>query len=129
MSIKNLIESLSPIIEAIGDFLADLYENIVLPFLKWLIETALPLIINAVSAIFSFLEEHKWIIDAIGVSLIGAFAAEKIVPLIMSIIAGVMNFVSVIKGLIALLTGSGGLIGGIKAKAQFLALAEYGELQ
>lgn len=115
VSIKNLIESLSPIIEAIGDFLADLYENIVLPFLKWLIETALPLIINAVSAIFSFLEEHKWIIDAIGVSLIGAFAAEKIVPLIMSIIAGVMNFVSVIKGLIALLTGSGGLIGGIKA--------------
>lgn len=115
VSIKNLIESLSPIIEAIGDFLADLYKNIVLPFLKWLIETALPLIINAVSAIFSFLEEHKWIIDAIGVSLIGAFAAEKIVPLIMSIIAGVMNFVSVIKGLIALLTGSGGLIGGIKA--------------
>lgn len=115
VSIKNLIESLSPIIEAIGDFLADLYENIVLPFLKWLIETALPLIINAVSAIFSFLEEHKWIIDAIGASLIGAFAAEKIVPLIMSIIAGVMNFVSVIKGLIALLTGSGGLIGGIKA--------------
>ena len=115
VSIKNLIESLSPIIEAIGDFLADLYENIVLPFLKWLIETALPLIINAVSAIFSFLEEHKWIIDAIGVSLIGAFAAEKIVPFIMSIIAGVMNFVSVIKGLIALLTGSGGLIGGIKA--------------
>lgn len=115
VSIKNLIESLSPIIEAIGDFLADLYENIVLPFLKWLIETALPVIINAVSAIFSFLEEHKWIIDAIGASLLGAFAAEKIVPLIMSIIAGVMNFVSVIKGLIALLTGSGGLIGGIKA--------------
>lgn len=115
VSIKNLIESLSPIIEAIGDFLADLYENIVLPFLKWLIETALPVIINAVSAIFSFLEEHKWIIDAIGASLLGAFATEKIVPLIMSIIDGVMNFVSVIKGLIALLTGSGGLIGGIKA--------------
>lgn len=107
-SIKNLFESLSPLLTAIGNFLEWLYVNVILPMLKWVIETGLPAIINAVSKLFTFLGEHQWIIDAIGAALIGAFAASKIVPLITAI-------VTAIKGLIILLTGSGGLLGGIGA--------------
>lgn len=107
-SIKNLFESLSPLLTAIGNFLEWLYANVILPMLKWVIETGLPAVINAVSKLFTFLGEHQWIIDAIGAALIGAFAASKIVPLITAI-------VTAIKGLIILLTGSGGLLGGIGA--------------
>lgn len=107
-SIKNLFESLSPLLTAIGNFLEWLYVNVILPMLKWIIETGLPAVINAVSKLFTFLGEHQWIIDAIGAALIGAFAASKIVPLITAI-------VTAIKGLIILLTGSGGLLGGIGA--------------
>ena len=107
-SIKNLFESLSPLLTAIGNFLEWLYVNVILPMLKWVIETGLPAVINAVSKLFTFLGEHQWIIDAIGAALIGAFAASKIVPLITAI-------VTAIKGLIILLTGSGGLLGGIGA--------------
>ena len=107
-SIKNLFESFSPLLTAIGNFLEWLYVNIILPMLKWVIETGLPTVINAVSKLFTFLGEHQWIIDAIGAALIGAFAASKIVPLIETIVIA-------IKGLIALFTGSGGLLGGISA--------------
>ena len=107
-SIKNLFESLSPLLTAIGNFLEWLYVNVILPMLKWVIETGLPAVINAVSELFTFLGEHQWIIDTIGAALIGAFAASKIVPLITAI-------VTAIKGLIALFTGSGGLLGGIGA--------------
>ena len=107
-SIKNLFESLSPLLAAIGNFLEWLYVNVILPMLKWVIETGLPAVINAVSKLFTFLGEHQWIIDAIGAALIGAFAVSKIVPLITAI-------VTAIKGLIILLTGSGGLLGGIGA--------------
>lgn len=107
-SIKNLFESFSPLLTAIGNFLEWLYVNIILPMLKWIIETGLPTVINAVSKLFTFLGEHQWIIDAIGAALIGAFAASKIVPLIETIVIA-------IKGLIALFTGSGGLLGGISA--------------
>lgn len=107
-SIKNLFESLSPLLTAIGNFLEWLYVNVILPMLKWIIETGLPAVINAVSKLFTFLGEHQWIIDAIGAALIGAFTASKIVPLITTIATAV-------KGLIALFTGSGGLLGGISA--------------
>lgn len=45
-SIKNLFESMSPLIEAIGSFLERLYTNVILPMLKFLIENGLPFLIN-----------------------------------------------------------------------------------
>ena len=85
------------IIQAIADAF-----NVVLDF------TGLPAVINVVSKLFTFLGEHQWIIDTIGAALIGAFAASKIVPLITTIVMAV-------KGLIALFTGGGGLLGVIGA--------------
>ena len=114
-SIKGLYESIAPLIEKIGNLVADIYEKIVLPLLKWVIETGLPTLINALTGVFDFLGEHQWIIDAIGAALVGAFAAEKIVPAISTIttaFSGLMDFTT---GLIALFTGSGGLLGGIQA--------------
>lgn len=104
-SIANLLEAIEPIVKAIGDFLYDIYTTIILPVATFLIETALPGIINAISGLFEFLGEHRWIIETIGAALIGAFAVTKIVPLIMTIIGAVKNLIAVFS--------TGGLIGVI----------------
>lgn len=114
-SIKGLYESIAPLIEKIGNLVADIYEKIVLPLLKWVIETGLPTLINVLTGVFDFLGEHQWIIDAIGAALVGAFASEKIVPAISTIITAFSGLMEFTTGLIALFTGSGGLLGGIQA--------------
>lgn len=112
-SIKNLFESMSPLIEAIGSFLERLYTNIILPMLTWLIESGLPALINVLAGLFNFLGEHQWIVDAIGTALVTAFATSKIVPLIATISSAVLGFVGHIGTLIDILKGGGGLIGVI----------------
>lgn len=107
-SIKNLLGALSPLIEKIGDYLNSLYEKIVLPLLKWVIESALPTIINLAAGFLRLLGKFQPVIDVIGSTLIGAFAATKIVSLIGTVSAA-------ISGLIALFTGPAGLMGGISA--------------
>lgn len=114
-SIKGLYESIAPLIEKIGNLVADIYEKIVLPLLKWVIETGLPTLINVLTGVFDFLGEHQWIIEAIGAAFVGAFAAEKIVPAISTIITAFSGLMEFTTGLIALFTGSGGLLGGIQA--------------
>lgn len=111
-SIKNLFESLSPLIQAIGNFLLEIYTTIILPALKWLIEDALPTVINILADLFNFLGEHQWIIDAIGAALLGAFAASKIVPLITTIIGAIRGLITII--------GSGGLSGLLSTLVGFL---------
>ena len=116
-SISNLTATFAPILEAIGNVLEGIYNNIVLPMLKWLIETGLPTVINLVSKVAAFLADHQSIVEAFGTALIGAFAAGKIAGLAKSIGGSITTIMDFGKGLIALMTGSGGIIGGIKAIA------------
>lgn len=104
-AIRKLLESISPLIEAIGNFVLRIYKNIVLPFLTWLIESAIPTLISVVAAFFNFISEHQWIIDAIGAALIGAFAASVIAPLIETIVGAIGTLIAIV--------GSDGLIGVI----------------
>lgn len=116
-SISNLTSTFTPILESIGNVLEWIYNNIVLPMLKWLIETGIPIVINLVSDLARFFADHQSIIEAFGAALIGAFAAAKIAGLASRIAGSITTVASFIKGLIALMTGSGGIIGGIKAIA------------
>ena len=111
-SIKNLFESMSPLIQSIGNFILEIYTTIILPVLKWLIEYALPTVINILADLFNFLGEHQWIVDAIGAALLGAFAASKIVPLITTIIGAISGLITII--------GSGGLSGLLSTLVGFL---------
>lgn len=106
-SIRQLLESVSPLVEKIGNFLGNVYEKIILPSLTWLIETGLPTVIEWLGKFFDFLSEHQWIIDLLGATLLGAFAASKIVALITSIMGAIERLMSIIgtKGLIGLLGG------------------------
>ena len=116
-SISNLTSTFAPIIEAIGNVLDWIYKNIVLPMLKWAIEVGLPTIINLVSGLVGFFADHQSIIEAFGAALIGAFAAAKIAGLASGVIKSVSGIAMAAKGLIALMTGTGGIMGGIKAIA------------
>lgn len=116
-SIKNLTKSFAPIIEALGNVLEWIYTNIILPALKWLIETGVPTLINIVSGFLNFLGEHQTLVEAFGAALIGMFATAKIIPLITTLISNIGNIGLALKGLIALMTGSGGILGGISAIA------------
>lgn len=116
-SISNLTSTFAPILESIGNVLSGIYTNVILPMLKWVIETGLPTVINLTSGLLDFFAQHQSIVKAFGVALIGAFAAAKIAGLASRIAGSITTVASFIKGLISLMTGSGGIIGGIKAIA------------
>ena len=116
-SISNLTATFAPILESIGNVLEWIYKNIVLPMLTWVIEVGLPTVINLVSKVATFLAEHQPIVEAFGAALIGAFAAAKIAGLASSVIKSVSGIATAAKGLISLMTGTGGIMGGIKAIA------------
>lgn len=116
-SISNLTSAFAPILESIGNVLEWIYNNIVLPMLKWVIEVGIPTVINLVSKVATFLADHQSIVEAFGAALIGAFAAAKIAGLASIIIKNVSGIAMAAKGLISLMTGTGGIMGGIKAIA------------
>ena len=116
-SISNLTATFAPILESIGNVLEWIYKNIVLPMLKWVIEVGLPTVINLVSKVATFLVDHQPIVEAFGAALIGAFAAAKIAGLASRVIKSVSGIAMAAKGLITLMTGTGGIMGGIKAIA------------
>lgn len=116
-SISNLTATFAPILESVGNVLEWIYKNIVLPMLTWIIEVGLPTVINLVSKVATFLAEHQPIVEAFGAALIGAFAAAKIAGLASSVIKSVSGIATAAKGLISLMTGTGGIMGGIKAIA------------
>lgn len=116
-SISNLTSTFAPILESIGNVLEWIYKNIVLPMLTWIIEVGLPTVINLVSGLVGFFADHQSIIEAFGAALIGAFAAVKIAKLASSIAGSISTIMLYGKGLVALMTGSSGIIGGIKAIA------------
>lgn len=116
-SISNLTSAFAPILESIGNVLEWIYKNIVLPMLTWIIEVGLPTVINLVSKVATFLADHQSIVEAFGAALIGAFAAAKIAGLASIIIKNVSGIAMAAKGLISLMTGTGGIMGGIKAIA------------
>lgn len=106
-SIANLFGSLSPLISTIGNVLNGVYQNIILPAATYLIETALPWIINKLSELFTFLSENQWILEVVGAAMVGMFAAGKIAPLVTTIIGFIQNIIGV-------LSGGGGLLSAIK---------------
>lgn len=116
-SISNLTSAFAPILESIGNVLEWIYNNIVLPMLKWVIEVGLPTVINLVAKVATFLADHQSIVEAFGAALIGAFAAAKIAELASGVIKSASGITTAVKGLIALMTGTGGIMGGIKAIA------------
>jgi hypothetical protein len=116
-SISNLTSTFAPIIEAIGNVLDWIYKNIVLPMLKWVIEVGLPTVINLVSKVATFLADHQSIVGSIRCSSDWGVRGSKDCRIGIGVIKSVSGIAMAAKGLIALMTGTGGIMGGIKAIA------------
>lgn len=79
-SVKNLLEAMQPIIEIIGDVLAEIYEDVILPAGTYLIEEALPKILDKLTGLLGYIKEHEDGVKTFGKVLVGAFAVSKIIP-------------------------------------------------
>lgn len=84
-SIRNLFESLSPVIEIIGEAIADIWENTVLPFFSFLIEDGLPSVLNGLSGIFDYLASHPETLKALTELVLQFIAAFALAPVIASV--------------------------------------------
>ena len=94
-SISNLTSTFAPILESIGNMLEWIYKNIILPMLKWVTETGLPLAINLLTTIVETFSDNIGVIAAF-------FAAWKTVELLSFIqqAGGVVGALNLIKAAI-----------------------------
>jgi hypothetical protein len=58
-SIKNILQAIKNLADSLGDVLGDLYENIVLPMLTWVIQTGLPGLVNFLASVIQLLRRFR----------------------------------------------------------------------
>ena len=105
-SIRNILQAIKNLADSLGDVLGDLYENVVLPMLTWVIQTGLPGLINLLANVIQFLSEHKTLLALLTDAVIGFIAAFKIASIIQqlaSMAAAIGKIVSGISPLTAVL--------------------------
>lgn len=94
-SISNLTSTFAPILESIGNVLEWIYKNVILPMLKWIIESGLPIAINLLTTVVKTFSDNIGVIAAF-------FAAWKTVELLSFIqqAGGVVGALNLIKAAI-----------------------------
>lgn len=90
-SISNLTSAFAPILESIGNVLEWIYKNVILPMLKWITESGLPIAINLLTTVVETFSDNIGVIAAF-------FAAWKTVELLSFIqqaggVVGVLNLI------------------------------------
>lgn len=94
-SISNLTATFAPILESIGNVLEWIYKNVILPMLKWITESGLPIAINLLTTVVKTFSDNIGVIAAF-------FAAWKTVELLSFIqqAGGVVGALNLIKAAI-----------------------------
>lgn len=90
-SIADVIESIQPVLQEIGEVFGDIWESIILPALTWLIETGIPTALELLSKVFDFLGEHEGIITVLitaVLTFIATFGGLSIVTGIVETVGG-----------------------------------------
>lgn len=102
-SLRKMLEAFGPVLSIIGDTIAGIWETIVLPFLKWLIEVAIPFILDKLTELFDFLAEHPWIIELLTDLVIGFIAAWALGKVITGVakLVGSLSPLKILLGVIA----------------------------
>ncbi|WP_087064144.1 hypothetical protein [Intestinibacillus massiliensis] len=106
-SISNILMPISTIVSAIGTALSDIWKNIVLPFLGWVIETGLPALINSLAGILSFLAEHASALTTVTklvVLFIAAWKISSVLPALFKLAQGIGRVASSLSGSLSPLT-------------------------
>lgn len=83
--VRRMLESLLPVVQIIGDTLAEMWETTVLPFLTWLLETALPGVLNALAGLFDYLSKHPELVRTLTHLVLSFISAWNLTDVIGSI--------------------------------------------
>jgi predicted nuclease with TOPRIM domain len=80
--IRSLLESTAPLIQVIAALVSDFWSNTVLPFLSWVIEDALPVLLSLLSDLFTFLSENPQVLVDLTELVVAFIAAWKLASVI-----------------------------------------------
>lgn len=111
-SLKGLWETLEPFAEAIGQGLADLWNNVLVPLGTWVIGTGLPALLNFISGIvsnelaMSILEGIALAIGSIAVAALLYNTAMTIAAAVTGAFGAVMTFLTSPVGIVILAIGA-----------------------
>lgn len=84
---RELLEKLNPVIGIIGEAIASIWENTVLPFFTYLIEDGIPALLEGLSGIFDYLASHPETLKALTELVLQFIAAFALAPVIASVAA------------------------------------------
>lgn len=91
-AVASTLTSLKDTISVIGDVLSRIYQNIILPLLTWVTQSALPTLINLLGGVINFLSEHEGLLETITTLVIGfvaAWALEKVIGSVLTLAGSV----------------------------------------
>lgn len=124
-SVRDVLESIRPVVKIIGQTLGDIWENTVLPFLSWLIEEALPWLLQKLSDVFTFLGQQPGLIENL-IKIVGAFIAAWEFGKVISAIGNLVSSLSPLKIALAAL---GTLVLSVISKFnQMTGLEKFGSI-
>lgn len=125
-SIKNLLQAIKNLVDTIGEVLGNVHQSIVLPFLGWVIETALPGLINLLGTVIQFLSEHQNLLVVLTGLVVGFIAAFKLIAIIQQLV----KMASAISDVIALFTANPILVAVVAiAAALALVIANWDKIK
>ena len=85
-AVASTLTSLKGAVDAIGIAVQSIWQSKVLPFLTWVIQTALPALLDLLTNLFNYLAENPEVIQEL-IELVVAFvAAWKITQIILSVV-------------------------------------------
>lgn len=125
-SIKNLLQAIKNLVDTIGEVLGNIHQSVVLPFLGWVIETALPGLINLLASVIQFLSEHQNLLVVLTGLVVGFIAAFKLATIIQQLV----KMASAISDVIALFTANPILIAVVAIVAALaLVIANWNKIK
>ena len=98
-SIKTLLEGVKNLTDTLGEALGEIYQDIILPLLTWVIEAGLPSVITLLGSLANFIANNKVLVKSLIEAVTLFVAAWKLT----GIIAAVAKLVSTINPLTAAL--------------------------
>lgn len=121
--LSELLKSMKPVLEMVGKALLDIWQTYVLPFLSWLIETAIPQILEWLTKLFNFLGQHEGLVKTITTAVVAFFVAFKAISIITSVITVISSLAGIISTVFTAISIVVGFLGGPLTIAIIAAIA------
>lgn len=105
-SIKTLLEGVKNLTDTLGEALGEIYQDIILPLLTWVIQTGLPSVITLLGSLANFIANNKVLVKSLIEAVTLFVAAWKLTGIIAAVakLASTINPLAAALGLVVTLT-------------------------